>query len=46
MFLERYRGKYMGDIDTKDNRILNVWFFAGAVVTLLVVVGLLMYAFL
>ena len=47
MFLERFRGNpNTGDIDTRDNRVLNVFFFAGVVVTLLIVVGLLMYAFL
>ena len=47
MFLERFRGNpNMGDIDTRDNRFLNVFFFAGVVVTFVIAVGLLMYAFL
>jgi hypothetical protein len=47
MFLARFRGNpNVGDIDTRDNRVMNVVFFAGAVVTLVICVGLLMYAFL
>jgi hypothetical protein len=47
MLLERFRGKTdIGDINTKDNRITNVVFVVGVVITLMVVIGLLMYAFL
>lgn len=47
MFLERFKGRLdIGDIDTKDNKILNIVVVVGVVVTLMVVVALLMYAFL
>jgi hypothetical protein len=47
MFFERFRGKMnIGDINTNDNRITNVVFVVGVVITLMVVIGLLMYAFL
>ncbi len=47
MLFERFRGNpNMGDIDTGDNRITNMVFLAGFVVTLMVVAALLMYAFL
>ena len=47
MFLDRFRGNPdMGDIDTKDNKITNIVFFAGFAVTLMVIIVLLMYAFL
>lgn len=47
MFFERFYGKKdIGDINTKDNRITNVVFVVGVVITLMVVVGILMYAFL
>jgi len=47
MFLERFHGKTdIGDINTKDNRVTNVVFVVGVVITLMVVIGLLMYAFL
>ena len=47
MFLERFHGNpEIGDIDTKDNRIVNVVFFAGFVITLMVVGFLLMVYFL
>jgi hypothetical protein len=47
MFLARFRGNpNVGDIDTRDNRVVNVLFFAGVVVTVVICVGLLMYAFL
>ncbi len=36
----------IGDIDHKDDKAVNMIFVAGVVVTLLVVVALLMYAFL
>jgi hypothetical protein len=44
MFLEKFHGKF--DVGGKDNRITNIMFFAGLIVTLMVVIGLLMYAFL
>lgn len=47
MFLERFHGKQdIGDINTHDNRFTNVIFVVGVVITLMVVIGLLMYAFL
>ena len=47
MFLERFRGKTdIRDGITKDDRITNVVFVVGVVITLMVVIGLLMYAFL
>jgi hypothetical protein len=47
MFFERFHGKAdIGDINTKDNRITNAVFAVGFVITLMVVIGLLMYAFL
>ena len=47
MLLERFRGNpNMGDIDTRDNRFLSLFFFAGVVVTIVIAVGLLMYFFL
>jgi len=47
MLLEKFRGNpEVGDIDTKDNKITNIVVAAGLVVTLMVVVILLMYAFL
>jgi hypothetical protein len=47
MLFERFRGNpNTGDIDTKDNRVTNVLFFAGVIVTLVICVGILMYAFL
>jgi hypothetical protein len=36
----------IGDISHEDNKVVNMIFVAGVVVTLLVVVALLMYAFL
>lgn len=44
MLLEKFHGKF--DIGDKGNRITNVVFIVGVVITLMVVVGLLMYAFL
>lgn len=44
MFLERFHGKF--DVGDKDNRVTNIVFVVGVVVTLMVVIGLLMYAFL
>jgi hypothetical protein len=44
MFFEKFHGKF--DVGCKDNRITNIMFFAGLIVTLMVVIGLLMYAFL
>lgn len=47
MFWEKIHGDpRIGDIDHKDNKVVNMIFVAGVVVTLLVVVALLMYAFL
>ena len=47
MFLARFRGNpNISDINTRDNRVVNVLFFAGFVVTVVICVGLLMYAFL
>ena len=46
MFLERFHGKDVEGINTKDNRITNIVFVVGVVITLMVVIGLLMYAFL
>jgi hypothetical protein len=47
MLLERFRGNpNIGDVNTRDNRVLNVLFFAGVIVTLVICVGILMYAFL
>ena len=46
MFFERFHGKTdIGDIDTKDNAVTNMVFFAGFIVTLLVAIMLLMYFF-
>ena len=44
MFIERFHGKF--DVGEKDNRVTNIVFVVGVVVTLMVVTGLLMYAFL
>jgi len=47
MFLEKFHGKmYVGGINTKDNRTVNVVFVVGVVITLMVAIGLLMFAFL
>ena len=47
MLWERFHGDpNVSDIDHKDNTIVNLIFFAGVVVTLMVVAGLLMYAIL
>ena len=47
MFWEKIHGDpKIGDIGHKDNTVVNMIFVAGVVVTLLVVVALLMYAFL
>lgn len=47
MFLDRFHGNpNIGDLNTKDNRVTNVVFVVGVVITLMVVIGLLMYAFL
>jgi len=44
MLLERFHGKF--NVGGKDNTVTNMVFFAGLVVTLMIVIGLLMYAFL
>jgi hypothetical protein len=44
MLLEKFHGKF--DMRGEDNNVTNMVFFAGLVVTLVIVVGLLMYAFL
>lgn len=44
MLLEKFHGKF--DVKGEDNNVTNIFFFAGLVVTLMIVVGLLMYAFL
>lgn len=47
MLLERFHGKKdIGDVNTKDNRIMNVVFVVGVVITLMVAIGLFMLAFL
>ena len=47
MLWERFHGDpNVSDIDHKDNTVVNMIFFAGVVVTLMVVAGLLMYAIL
>jgi hypothetical protein len=47
MLLEKFHGKMsVGGINTKDNRFTNVVFVVGVVITLMVVIGLLMFAFL
>jgi len=47
MFFERLYGNTDSwGINTNDNRFMNVVFVVGVVITLMVVMGLLMYAFL
>ncbi len=44
---ERFQGKTdVGDIDTKDNKVVDIAFFVGFAITLMVVVWLFMLAFL
>lgn len=47
MFTKKFHGqKDIGDANTKDNRIMNLVFFVGVVITLLVAMfGLYLYAF-
>jgi len=47
MFLERFHGKTdIWGVNTKNNRIMDVVFVVGVVITLMVAIGLLMVAFL
>lgn len=47
MFWEKIRGDpKIGDIGHKDNKVVNMIFVAGVVVTLMACVAFLMYAFL
>ena len=47
MLTKKFHGKKdIGDANTKDNRIMNLVFFVGVVITLLVAMfGLYLYAF-
>jgi hypothetical protein len=47
MFWEKIRGNpKTGDIQHKDNTVVNTIFVVGVVVTVIVCIALLMYAFL